>query len=401
MDFNLSPELEKFQEQFIGWLKDNIPAVYDPYRTHIHDHQVWAKGYREFQKGLFEAGFAGMHYPAEYGGQGKGLMEEAIVVDRISYHCDEIRKPGLITHSLAAPTIFHCGTEAQKKHFMPKILDGSHIWCQGFSEPDAGSDVANLSTRAVKEGDHYIVNGQKVWTTLAQMADYCILAVRTDTEVPKHKGISYLLVDMTLPGIEVRPLVQISGDPEFNEVFFDNVKVPVEMLVGEENGGWKVLLTTLMFERALGDMMMPGRYFMELEMMIQSAQQSYRAGKPAIEDPMVRQQIGQAYTDIMVLKYHSLRNLSQTVQTGIPGPEGSIGKLLWSEPHHRILEDGIAIQGPLGALDKDSPWGIQKGYWQFDYFRCFGDKIAGGTSQVQRNIIGERVLGLPKEGTKA
>jgi alkylation response protein AidB-like acyl-CoA dehydrogenase len=396
MDFNLTPELENFRGEFVEWLDENIPDEYDSHSIKFDDHEKWKQGYRKLQQRLFDAGYAGMHYPKEYGGQGKGLMHEAVVLDCLSYKCDELRKPGLITHSLAAPTILHCGNEAQKKFFLPKILDGSHVWCQGFSEPDAGSDIANLSTRAEREGDYYIVNGQKVWTTFAQIADYCILVARTNPDVPKHLGLSYLLVDMNLPGIEVRPLMQISGDPEFNEVFFDNVKVPVDMLVGEQDKGWQITLTTLMFERALGDMMMPGRYLMELEMMIESAKQSRRSGKPAIEDPLFRQQIGQAYIDIMVLKSHSLRNLSKTVETGIPGPEGSIGKLLWSEPHHRILEDGIGIQGMLGAIEKKSKWGIQPGYWQFEFFRCFGDKIAAGTSQIQRNIIGERVLGLPK-----
>ena len=342
-----------------------------------------------------------MHYPKEYGGQGRTLMEEAIVIQILAATCIELRMPGFIAHGMAAPTIFHCGSEEQKREFLPKILDGTHIWCQGFSEPNAGSDVANVATRAEKKEGHWVVNGQKVWASLAHMADYCILLVRTDPSVVKHKGLSYLLVDMNLPGVEVRPTTQITGEPEFNEIFFDDVRVPEEMLVGQEGQGWMIALTTLMFERVLGDAVWVPVYEEMIQRMLGLAKQTKRSGRPVIEDPVFRQQLAQDFIDVMVLKYHSLRNLSTQIQGGMPGPEGSIGKLLWSEPNQRICENALAMQGPYSQLMSGSPWSVQDGFWQYGFLRSKGETIAGGTSEIQRNIIGERCLGLPKEKSRA
>ncbi len=342
-----------------------------------------------------------MHYPEEVGGQGKTLMEEVIVLQTLASTCMELRTPGVITHGMAVPTIFHCGNEEQKREFLPKIFDGTHIWCQGFSEPNAGSDVANVSTRAVKEGDHYILNGQKVWTSFAHIADYCIILVRTDPDVKKHKGLSYLLLDMKAAGVEVRPVTQITGEAEFNEVYMEDVRVPVEMLVGQEGQGWMIAITTLMFERVLGDATMGAAYDKNIALLIDMARQSKRSGQPIIEDPIFRQQLAQAYIDVMVLKYHGLRNLSDQLQGGTPGPEGSIGKLLWSEPNQRITEDALGMQGPTSQIMGGSPWSIQDGFWQYGFLRSKGNTIEAGSSEIQRNIIGERVLGLPKDISRA
>ena len=398
MDFRLTPEQETFREEFISWLEKNLPEGWDPNRYRNYETQEELKGaYKDFQKRLSDAGYAGMHYPKEYGGQSRTLMEEAIVLQSLFSTCEELVHPGVITHALAVPTIFHCGSEEQKKMFLPKILDGSNIWCQGFSEPDAGSDVANVSTTAVKEKDYYIVKGQKVWTSYAHMADYCVLLVRTDTTVVKHKGLSYLLVDMTLPGIDVRPMEQITGEAEFDEVFFDDVRVPVDMLVGQENEGWKIALTTLMFERIMGDVGLGAFYEKNFEKIIEMAGRTKRSGRPVIEDPVFRQQLARSYIEIMVLKYHGLRNFSQQLKGEIPGPEGSIGKLLWSEPNQRLTEAAIGLQGPNSQVMSGSPWSIDDGHWQFHFLRSKGNTIEAGTSEIQRNIIGERVLGLPKD----
>lgn len=398
MDYLLTPEQEAFRDKLLAWLPTAYPANYDPKRfRNFETKEEWMAAYRSFEKKMYDAGYVAMHYPKEWGGQGKTIMEETIVMQAIAANCMELRLPGAITMAICAPAIASCGTEEQKREFLPKMLDGTQIWCQGFSEPNAGSDVANVSTRAVRKGDHYIVDGQKTWTSLAHMADHCVLVCRTDPTVAKHKGLSYLLVDMNTPGIEVRPMVQMTGEAEFNEVFFDNVKVPVERRLGEEGQGWMITITTLMFERTMGDASKASLHEKEIGEMIAMAKTTKRAGKPVIEDPIYRQQLGQAIVDTMVLKYNGLRNLYQQIENRIPGPEGSIGKLLWSEPHQRTTEAILAMQGIRSQIMGGSPWSIQEGYWQYNYLRARGGTIEAGTSEIQRNIIGERCLGLPKD----
>jgi alkylation response protein AidB-like acyl-CoA dehydrogenase len=252
----------------------------------------------------------------------------------------------------------------------------------------------------VKKDGHYILNGQKTWTSLAHMADYCILLVRTDTSGPKHRGLSYLLLDMKLPGVEVRPMKQMTGESEFNELFFDDVRVPLDMLVGQEGQGWQIAITTLMFERVLGDAVMGVVHEKNFQRLLDVARESKRSGRPVIEDSVFRQQLAQSYIEIMVLKYHGLRSLSRQLEMGVPGPEGSIGKLLWSEPNQRISEAAIGMQGLCGQLVAGSPWSIQEGFWQYVFLRSKGSTIEAGTSEIQRNIIGERCLGLPKDASR-
>jgi len=402
MDFRLTPEQEAFREEFVSWLNKNLPDDWDPSRYRNYDSQEELKrAYQDFQRRLFDAGYSAMNFPKEYGGQGRTLMEEIIILQTASSTCPELRLAGIVTHAMAVPTIFTCGNEEQKREFLPRIMDGTNIWCQGFSEPDAGSDMANVSTQAVRENDHYVINGQKVWTSFAHLADYCILLVRTDTTVARHKGLSYFLLDMRLPGVEVRPMAQITGEAEFNEIFLDNVRVPMEMRVGEEGQGWQIGITTLMFERVLGDATMGAVYETNIQRMIEMASQTKRSGIPVIQDPIFRQQLAQAYIEVMVLKYHGLRSLSNQLQSEIPGPEGSIGKLLWSEPNQRITEFAIGMQGPNSQIMGGSPWSIQDGYWQYNFLRSKGNTIEAGSSEILRNIIGERILGLPKDVSRA
>jgi len=400
MDFRLTPAEETFRQEFRKWLNRTLPGDWDPFnQPTLKEPERIRDAYRAFQKKLSKAGYAGIHYDKAYGGQGRSLMEGVIVSQEMGRRCISLVMPGVITHGMALPLIYFCGTEDQKKKFIPKILDGSHLWCQGFSEPDAGSDVANISTMAVRDGDNYIVNGQKVWTSMAHFADYCLLVVRTDPDSRKHKGLSYLLVDMSLPGIDPRPMTQITGEAEFNEVFFDNVHVPVSSLIGEEGQGWKMAITTLMFERAMGDIVISAAYETNVEKLIRMAATTKNSGQPVIEDPVYRQQIAQSYIEIMALKYHGLRNFSSHIKTGIPGPEGSIGKLLWSEPNQRITETAMDMQGPAGQIT-GGPWSVQNGSWQYAFLRSKGNTIEAGTSEIQRNIIGERVLGLPKDASR-
>ena len=376
MDFRLTSEQNAFRREFVSWLENNYPAGFDPTRFRNYDaHEDMALAHREFQKRLSDAGYAGMHVPEAYGGRGRTTMEEMIVLETISRMCPELRAPGVITFGMAAPTILVCGNEDQKKEFLPKILDGRHIWCQGFSEPNAGSDVVNVSTRAVRENGHYVVNGQKVWTSFAHLADYCILLVRTDPGTKKHKGLSYLLMDMTLSGVEVRPIRQITGEADFNEVYMEDVRVPENMLLGKEGDGWKIALTTLAFERAMGDVSKAAMYETNVERMIDMAGQVRRSGRPAGEDPVFRQDLARSYIEVMALKYHGLRNFSNQLEGGTPGPEGSIGKLLWSEPFQRISEAAADMQGPMGQIGRPSPWSVHDGFWQFWYLRSKGSTI--------------------------
>jgi alkylation response protein AidB-like acyl-CoA dehydrogenase len=402
MDFRFTEEQEAFRQEFTSWLEPTLHEVRGGNTLRSFESMAeWEEAARDFQKRLFEAGYAVRHYPKEYGGQGRPIEEELIVSETMAAMCTEFRHPLVVTMGLVSPTILTCGTEDQKRRFLPKIVDGTHIWCQGFSEPNAGSDIANVSTRAVKKGDHFVLNGQKVWTSFAQMADYAVMVVRTNPDVPKHKGLSYLLMDMKTPGVEVIPVTQITGDQEFNEIFMDDVKVPVDMLVGEEGQGWMIAITTLMFERAMGDVMTANAQLKGVENMFAVAREVKRSGQPVIKDPHSRQQLAQAWIETMVLKCHGYRNISQLLEGGVPGPEGSIGKLLWSETGQRTNEAVMHLQGPLSQVMKGSPWSVDEGRWQYSFLRSKGYTIEAGTSEIQRNIIGERVLGLPKDASRA
>ena len=400
MDYNFTPEQEEFRKGFQDWLKQALPADYDPKNPpKLTTNEEKKQAYCEFQNKLSKAGYAGMQYPKQYGGGEKSIIEEVIVQQELVTQCAAFMTPGIITHSMAVPVLYHCGTDEQKNEFLPKIFNGTHLWCQGFSEPDAGSDVANISTMATKDGDHYVINGQKAWTSYAHLADYCLLIVRTDPDSRKHKGLTYLLVDMSLPGVDVRPMTMITGHADFNEVFFDNVRVPTSMIVGQEGDGWKISITTLMFERVMGDITMASLFEFQTNRILEMSKSLKRSGVPVSEDPVFRQQLSQSYIDILALKYHGLRNLSTQIKGGIPGPEGSIGKLLWSEPTQRISEWAINMMGLNGQVT-EGVYAVENGEFQYNYLRSKGFTIEAGTSEIQRNIIGERVLGLPKDASR-
>jgi alkylation response protein AidB-like acyl-CoA dehydrogenase len=283
------------------------------------------------------------------------------------------------------------GTDEQKARYLAPILSGEEIWCQGFSEPNAGSDLASLSTKAVRDGDDFVVNGQKIWTSFAQLADWCLQLVRTDSEAPKHKGITCLLVDMRSEGISVRPLRQMSGDSGFNEVFFSNVRIPVNQVLGTVNQGWTTAITALMNERANLGTAAQVVFKRNLEALIDRARTIQRNGSSATKDPIVRQKLAQAHLELEILRLNTNRALTSLTKTGIPGPEGSIQKLYWSEWNQRLQQTAQEILGPFGQL-----LDFDKGTWQYGYLRSRGNTIEAGTSEIQRNIIAERVLGFPK-----
>jgi alkylation response protein AidB-like acyl-CoA dehydrogenase len=391
MDFNYGPEDEAFRREFRAWLKDNAQFGVRGDALSAEREGDWDARVQWHRK-LNEGGWMGISWPKQYGGRGASVLQTII------YH-EELERAGTAVPftgmgiSLLGPTLIHWGTEKQKQEHLPKILRGDEVWCQGYSEPNAGSDLASLQTRAVEQGDYFIVNGQKVWTSLAQHADWIFLLVRTDPDAPKHKGISYLLVDMRSPGITVRPLVQMTGASGFNEVFFEDVKVPKEHLVGEKNMGWQVAITTLMFERSsIGD----SGIAREVRELADLAKRVERNGRRAWDDSSVRQKIAEFASEAEALKYTGYRQLTRQLKGLPPGPEGSMMKLVGTELNLKVAMFAMELLGAYGQIEADAPFAIDRGKWSFRMLASRAPTIYGGTNQIQHNIIGERVLGLPK-----
>ncbi len=297
---------------------------------------------------------------------------------------------------LIGPTIIAYGTEAQKKRYIPKILSAEEIWCQGFSEPNAGSDLAGLQTEARLDGDHYIVNGQKVWTSYGWVGNWCELVVRTDATAAKHKGLTVLLVDMKTPGVEVRPLRQMTGESEFNELFFRDVRVPVENILGKVNDGWNVAVSTLMYERGSYGARLHLIFKRYITRLIGLARTIPRNGRPASEDPLIRQKLAQCSAEIEIMRFNQMRAFSRITATGVPGPEGSIQKIFWSELNPAPAANRPGNSRFVRPTPRGDPHAIDKGLWSYAYLRTRGNTIEAGTSEVQRNIIGHFVLGLPR-----
>ena len=389
MDLNLTAGEQEFRDEFRAWLKSNVPAEWAG-GTGAEDRAEYVKYLRDWQRKLYEGGWAGISWPKEYGGRGATLVEQAIFQEELA-RANAPQLIGTIGLSLVGPTIIALGTPEQKARHLPPILSGEEIWCQGFSEPNAGSDLASLGTKAVRDGDDFLVTGQKIWTSFAQIADWCLLLVRTDAEAPKHKGLTCLLADMHAEGVTVRPLRQMSGDSGFNEVFFSNVRVPAARVLGEVNKGWTTAIAALMNERANLGTGVQVVFKRNLEALIARTRELKRDGRRASEDPLVRQKLAQSYLELEILRLNTNRALTSLAQTGIPGPEGSILKLYWSEMNQRTQQAAQEILGPYGQL-KDFDGGL----WEYAYLRARGNTIEAGTSEIQRNIIAERVLGLPK-----
>ncbi len=393
MDFNYSPEKETFRQEVRAWLEANLPEDLREGRDEELSHDERWKRHKVWHTKLYEGGWVGIWWPKEYGGRGASVIEQAIFNEELG-RAGAPAGVNMNGMTLLGPTLMHWGTEEQKKRFLPKILPAEEIWCQGYSEPGSGSDLASLQTRAVEDGDYFIVNGQKVWTSQAQHSDWCFLLVRTDPSAPKHQGISYLLVDMHSPGITVRPLVQITGDAEFNEVFFEDVRVPKKNLVGEKNRGWMVAITTLMFERVATSSYF--RFEKILPQVFDLARRVELHGKPASEDTSVRQQLAQFAIEAEAIKYNDLRRLTRQLKGQPPGPEGSFSKITTTELNLRIANFAVELLGPYAVLEKGSPFVIDHARWARRVLGARAGTIAAGTNEIQRGIIGERVLGLSK-----
>jgi alkylation response protein AidB-like acyl-CoA dehydrogenase len=388
VDFRDTPEEAAFRKELRAWIEAGDPGEVEPQPGRMDVERA-----KEWSKKLFDAGYSGLTWPKEYGGQGAPYTHQAIYLEEVA-RAEAPEHIGVIGLGMAGPTIIAHGTDEQKSRYLGKILSGEEVWCQGFSEPGSGSDLASLRTRGEIDGEDFVVNGQKVWSSFAHIADHCILMVRTDPEAPKHKGITYLLVDMHSPGVEVRPLRQITGDPEFNEIFFSDVRVPRENVLGEVNDGWRVAMTTLLHERGTLGFALTARLEVQLKKLIETAKKQREDGVTPADDPIIRDRIARQWVELQALRFTNYRALTSLVKTGVPGPEGSVAKLHWSESNQRLTKLALEVLGPTAQLDgQDAFW---NGYWQYHQLRSRGNTIEAGTSEVLRNIIAERVLGLPR-----
>ena len=400
MDFNYSTQEEAFRKEVRDWLEENMKELPEWWgKRDVLGPPIDSDEYHQFSlwwhRKLYDAGFVGIAWPKEYGGRGATPIEQVIFNQELAKN----RAP-VPTNALGigwcGPTIMHAGTEEQKKRFLPKILSAEEIWCQGFSEPEAGSDMANVQTRAVEDGDDYIINGQKVWTSGGHYSDWAILLVKTDPDpnIPKHRGLSYFLLDMHAPGVTVRPLKQMTGHSEFNEVFLDDVRISKSLMVGEKNKGWYVAMGTLEFERSgVGASVTRENTAKDL---IKLAQSLERNGQPLFKDPLTRQKLAQLYIEANVLKYIGFRALTKQIRGETPGPESSVASAFGMELNQRLQDCAMQLQGSYSQLVRGSKYAVHHGTWQYEFLRSRGNTLETGTSEIKRNVIAQRALGLPR-----
>jgi len=386
MDFNDTPEEARFREEASSWLADNAPTD-DAFRalSPLEQAKIW-------QKRKYDAGWACIGWAPEFGGRGASAIEEVIWGQEESKY-DLPATFFLIGQGMIGPTLMAWASDEDKARFLPPLASGEEVWCQLFSEPAGGSDLAALRTRAERDGDDWVINGQKIWTSGAHYSDYGVIVVRTDPTVPKHKGLSYFYTDMKAPGVEVKPIKQLTGDSDFNEVYFTDVRVSDSQRLGEVGQGWQVSLTTLMNERAA----IGGSFGqMDVSLAMSVAAEVEIDGRPAIEDAAVRTRIADWYVQEAGLKYTGYRSLTALSRGALPGPENSIGKLVGAPKMQAMSSYLMDLLGNSGAI-ADEALAAKAGIIQRAYMGAPGLRIAGGTDEIMANIIAERVLGLPQE----
>ncbi len=349
---------------------------------------------RDWQRRLHDAGLVNVAWPVECGGRGAQLGEQMAVEEELA-RANAPELIGVVGLGVVGPSIVAHGTEAQRRRWLPKILSGEEIWCQGFSEPDAGSDLASLRTTAEDRGDHWVINGQKTWTSWAQHASWCAVLARTDSDAPVHKSISYLVVDMSTPGVDVRPLVQVTGDAEFSEVYFTDVVVPKDRIIGAVNAGWGIAMHTLSHERGPAVAARAVKLRVLLDQLVEDARKIVRDGRPAIEDPEVRALLAQTHVQLEVLRCQSATTVGAMISTGRPGIQTSIDKLQLTRAEQLLGDAALAVLGPAATYADDAP-GVDAAEWRNVYLYGRAASIYGGSSQIQKNIIAERILGLPR-----
>jgi alkylation response protein AidB-like acyl-CoA dehydrogenase len=402
MDVRYPREAEAYREKVQAFLAEHLPA--DWHGIGALDKEAAEAFGTEWRNTLYENGYLAVSWPKEYGGQDLSPLEQVIIAEEFAKAGVPQGGPNdVFGIQMVGNTIIQWGTEEQKRHFLPRILSGDDKWCQGYSEPNAGSDLGNLGCRAELDGDEWVINGQKIWTSAGHLANWIFVLTRTDATAPKHRGITFLLCPMDQPGVEVRPIQMISGESEFNEVFFTDARTPKEHVVGEVNGGWAVAMTLLGFERGEAAAVLPIRFKTELNRLVDLAK---KYGKDT--DPGIRQRLAWCYSKVEIMRYLGMRTLTQWLQGGHPGAEASISKLNWSEYHRMSTElamdimglDGLVPTGrpPASAFQTDEPGAPNStASWTGTFLNARAGTIYAGTSQIQRNIIGELVLGLPKE----
>jgi alkylation response protein AidB-like acyl-CoA dehydrogenase len=390
MDLRFSDADEAFRHEARDWLAEKLSKEFAAVRGRGgpgDEHSLFEERLA-WEQDLGRAGWTCLSWPKQYGGRDASLLEQVIFYEEYA-RAGGPGRVGIVGEGLIGPTIMHFGTEEQKQRFLPPIVKGKELWCQGYSEPDAGSDLANVQTRAELDSDEWVITGQKVWTSLAQWADWCFVLARTDTTAPKHRGISYVLVPMRGAGIEIRPIVQITGHSEFNEVFFDGARTHVDNVIGEVNDGWRVAMGTLAFERGALTLGQQLSFANELDEIIQWAQANGDAARA-----VVRQRLVDAWIRLQIMRWNALRSLS-SMEVGALTRETSISKLYWATLHQRLGELAMQVLGPAAEIADGAPYDLTALQRMFLYTRA--DTIYGGSNEIQRNIIGERVLGLPSE----
>jgi alkylation response protein AidB-like acyl-CoA dehydrogenase len=376
LDLTLSPNEQDFRDELRGWLEDNHPGEAPKGDDEAFEFR------REWQRKLHEAGYAGLSWPEEYGGRGATLIEQAIFGEELT-RAKAPAPVNVLGLAMGGPVVIAHGTDEQKQRYLEPILSAEEIWCQGFSEPESGSDLASLKTKAVKSNGEWVVTGQKVWTSFAHKAKWCMLVARTDPDVPKHQGITYFLLDMEQDAVQVRPLRQITGDPEFNELFIEEARIPDDNVIGGVGNGWAVAITTLMNERAGLGAGAAASIRIALGQLVDLAHE-----RGVADDPVIRQRIGQLHIEAESLRLNSWRGLTQIMKKGQPGPEGSLPKWQWAEINQALTELAMDIRGEEGPVSESD--------WTYRFLRARGNSIEGGTTEILKNIVAERVLGLPK-----
>jgi len=391
MDLRFSEEDERFRREVAAWLSDNLSGEFAALRGRGgpgDEHAMFAERHA-WEKKLAEGGWTCVAWPKEYGGRGLSLMQQVIFFEEYA-RAGGPGRVSQISENLLGPTLIAFGSDEQKRRFLPPIVAGEELWCQGYSEPNAGSDLANVQTKAVLDGDQWVINGQKVWTSLAQWADWSFVICRTDPSAPSHQALSYILVPMKQPGVEIRPIVQMTGDSEFSEVFFEDARTDAGNVVGAVNAGWKVAMGTLAFERGASTLGQQLSFQNELDEIVRIAESNGAAA-----DPVLRQRLADAWIGLRIMRFNTLRMLSSSIDGKELGREGMITKLYWATWHRNLGKLAMDVLGPQSEITDGPPYELTR--LQRMYLFTRSDTIYAGTNQIQRNIIAERALGMPRE----
>jgi alkylation response protein AidB-like acyl-CoA dehydrogenase len=395
VDLNLSPAEEAFRQEFVAWISENLRDDERESRLKGLPEKDVVAARRAWEQKLGQGGWLGVAWPREYGGRGATAMEQVIYLQEL-LAADAPQPMDMLGLDMMGPTVIEAGSDEQKRRFLPPIMRGEVVWCQAFSEPDAGSDLAGLKTRAVLDGDEWVLNGQKIWSSQAQYADWSTVLARTDPDAPKHKGITFFVIDMKTPGITLQPIKQISGESEFNEIFLDNVRVPRDNVIGEVNGGWPVANRFLAYERGVITMAMLSGYQRLWEEMRDYARVTRRSGTLLADDPRTRERLARTYTDIQLMRLANVRYITQYMRGATPGFETSIMKLYWAPTEQNLCDLATTLGGPDTLSVSAAPHSVADGEWMRKYLFSRVASVYGGTQDIQRNIVAERIYGLPR-----